>query len=59
MQYSICEQFWAQVKVRAGEWLDKGWVKLLPPDRKPDWHSPLLAVKKVSGNKWNGRLEGL
>ena len=38
------------------EWLEKGWVSLLPPDRKPDWHSPVLAVKKISGNKWNGDI---
>ena len=52
-QYLICEQFWDQVKQRGKEWIDKGWVKLWPPGSTPEWHSPLLAVKKVSGNKWN------
>ena len=31
-------------------------MKLLPPDRRNDWNSPLLAVKKVSGNKWLGDI---
>ena len=31
-------------------------MSLLPPDRKPDWDSPVLAVKKISGNKWNGDI---
>ena len=52
-QYLICERFWDQVKQRGKEWIDKGWVKLWPPGSTPEWHSPLLAVKKVSGNKWN------
>ena len=55
-QYPICEKFLPQVKKRMEEWLEKGWVSLLPPDRKPDWHSPVLAVKKISGNKWNGDI---
>ena len=55
-QYLICEQFWDQVKQRGKEWIDKGWVKLWPPGLTPEWHSPLLAVKKVSGNKWNGDI---
>ena len=55
-QYLICEKFLPQVKKRMEEWLEKGWVSLLPPDRKPDWHSPVLAVKKISGNKWNGDI---
>ena len=55
-QYPLCERFLAQVKERVGEWLEKGWVKLLLADRKPDWHSPLLAVKKILGNKWNGNI---
>ena len=38
------------------EWLEKGWVSLLLLDRKPDWHSPVLVVKKISGNKWNGDI---
>ena len=52
-QYPICERFWEQVKQRGKEWIKKGWVKLWPPGSTPEWHSPLLAVKKVSGNKWN------
>ena len=52
-QYPICERFWDQVKQRGKEWIDKGWVKLWPPGSTPEWHSPLLVVKKVSGNKWN------
>ena len=55
-QYLICEQFWDQVKQRGKEWIDKGWVKLWLPGSTPEWHSPLLAVKKVSGNKWNGDI---
>ena len=55
-QYPICEKFLPQVKKRMEEWLEKGWVSLLPLDRKPDWHSPVLAVKKISGNKWNGDI---
>ena len=55
-QYLICEWFWDQVKQRGKEWIDKGWVKLWPPGLTPEWHSPLLAVKKVSGNKWNGDI---
>ena len=55
-QYLICEKFLPQVKKRMEEWLEKGWVSLLPPDKKPDWHSPVLAVKKISGNKWNGDI---
>ena len=31
-------------------------MSLLLPDKKPDWHSPVLAVKKISGNKWNGDI---
>ena len=31
-------------------------MKLLPPDQRNDWNSPLLAVKKVSGNKWLGDI---
>ena len=55
-QYPICERFWEQVKQRGKEWIEKGWVKLWPPGSTPEWHSPLLAVKKVSGNKWNGDI---
>ena len=55
-QYPICEKFLPQVKKRMKEWLEKGWVSLLLPDKKPDWHSPVLAVKKISGNKWNGDI---
>ena len=58
-QYPICERFWEQVKQRGKEWIEKGWVKLWPPGSTPEWHSPLLAVKKVSGNKWNGSKRGI
>ena len=44
------------MKQRGKEWIKKGWVKLWPPGSTPEWHSPLLAVKKVSGNKWNGDI---
>ena len=54
--YPILETFWEAVNNRCQEWLDNGWVKLLPPDQRNDWNSPLLAVKKVSGNKWLGDI---
>ena len=54
--YPIPEAFREAVNNRCQEWLDNGWVKLLPPDQRNDWNSPLLAVKKVSGNKWLGDI---
>ena len=53
-QYLICEKFLPQFKKRMEEWLEKGWVSLLLLDRKPDWHSPVLAVKKISGTNGMG-----
>ena len=54
--YPIPEAFWEAVNNCCQEWLDNGWVKLLPPDQRNNWNSPLLAVKKVSGNKWLGDI---
>ena len=54
--YPILEAFQEAVNNRCQEWLDNGWVKLLPPDQRNNWNSPLLAVKKVSGNKWLGDI---
>ena len=54
--YQIPEAFWEAVNNRCQEWLDNSWVKLLPPDQRNNWNSPLLAVKKVSGNKWLGDI---
>ena len=54
--YPILEAFQEAVNNCCQEWLDNGWVKLLPPDQRNNWNSPLLAVKKVSGNKWLGDI---
>ena len=54
--YPIPEAFQEAVNNCCQEWLDNGWVKLLPPDQRNDWNSPLLTVKKVSGNKWLGDI---
>ena len=54
--YPIPEAFQEAVNNCCQEWLDNGWVKLLPPDQRNNWNSPLLAVKKVSGNKWLGDI---
>ena len=54
--YPIPEAFQEAINNCCQEWLDNSWVKLLPPDQRNNWNSPLLAVKKVSGNKWLGDI---
>ena len=46
-QYPIPEALVPKVAERAHEWLSSEWIELLK--NPPDWCSPLLAAKKISG----------